>query len=187
MSLERDMVKSSNSLPINVMLSMYVTKMKGEKGRGSSIKLVENVISATGGLIAMSIISLIAVSLGYPMVLGPIGATCLLVFAIHEGPFSQPLPVIGGHFISTFAALSIWSLFGKSPVIIGVTLAIAVFLMFILKLVHPPAAASAVVAINTQPGWDYLFIIIFCSILVIAISILYNNLFKTRQYPKHWL
>ncbi|KAA9028426.1 HPP family protein [Niallia endozanthoxylica] len=186
MSLERDTVKVSNSLPSNVFLSTYITKMKGQKVKGHRLNLIENVISATGGLIAMIIISILAVSLGYPMVLGPIGATCLLVFAIHEGPFSQPLPVIGGHFISTFAALLLWSLFGKSPVIIGITLAIAVFLMFILKVVHPPAAASAVVAINTQPGWDYLFMIVFCSILVIAISVIYNNLFKTRQYPKQW-
>lgn len=183
MSVERDTVKG---LPMNVILSTYLTKMKGDKVRRSSFKVLDHAISATGGLIAMIFISVIAVSLGYPMVLGPIGATCLLVFAIHEGPFSQPFQVIGGHFVSTFAALLIWSFFGKDPITIGITLAFVVFLMFMFNIVHPPAAASAVVAINTQQGWDYLCMIVFCSILVIAISILYHNLFKTRQYPKQW-
>ncbi|WP_280637199.1 HPP family protein [Alkalihalobacillus sp. BA299] len=61
----------------------------------------------------MCIISLIAVPFGFPMVLGPIGASCLLVFAAHASPFSQPRHILGGHFISTIVALSIWDILEK--------------------------------------------------------------------------
>lgn len=167
-------------------LTIYFRKMKGEKSLKSNGKFTEHLVSAVGGLLAMSLISLVAVALGYPMVLGPIGATCLLVFAAYAGPFSQPRSIIGGHFISTLTALTIWELLGRSPLTIGITLALVVLLMAFSNMVHPPAAASAVVTINSQVGWGFLVTIVISALLVVLISIVYNNLFKDRQYPKYW-
>ncbi|WP_280637201.1 HPP family protein [Alkalihalobacillus sp. BA299] len=56
--------------------------------------------------------------------------------------------------------------------------------MVISKLLHPPAAASAIVVINTEAGWGFLLTICISALLLIAISVIYNNLFKDRQYPK---
>ena len=42
--------------------------MKGEKKIEPVIDIRENVISSMGGLIAISLISMLAVALGYPMV-----------------------------------------------------------------------------------------------------------------------
>lgn len=184
--MERKLVEDHHAVPAHTFISSYLMKMKGERVKAAHIKVMDYMISAIGGLITIIIISLVEVSAGYTMVIGPIGATCLLVFAIHEGPFSQPRQVIGGHFISTLIALLIWSIFGKDHFTIGLTLAIVVFLMFILRIVHPPAAASALVAINTEAGWAFLFMIVLCSIMVVVCSLLYNNLFKSRQYPKYW-
>ncbi|WP_332692789.1 HPP family protein [Halalkalibacter lacteus] len=91
----------------------------------------------------MIIISAIAVILGYPMVLGPMGASCLLVFAAHAGTFSQPRHILGGHVISTLTALTIWEVFGRSHVTIGITLAVVLFVMVFLKVVHPPPRLQA--------------------------------------------
>ncbi|KHF40578.1 hypothetical protein LQ50_08640 [Halalkalibacter okhensis] len=165
----------------------YVKKMKGVSVQDPNVRLTDSLISAGGGLIAMILISILAVSLGYPMALGPIGASCLLVFAAYEGPFSQPRHIIGGHILSTVAALSIWDLFGRSHITIGITLAVVVLLMLITKTMHPPAAASAIVAINTQTGWGMLLTIIISAIIVVVISVLYNNLFENRTYPRRWI
>ncbi|WP_054637534.1 MULTISPECIES: HPP family protein [Bacillaceae] len=169
------------------MFITYISKMKGEQGNVTRINLSDNIISAIGGLITISIVSVIAVALGYPMVLGPIGASCLLVFAAHHGPFSQPRHILGGHFVSTLAALAIWDMLGKSHLTIGLTLAVVLILMILLNVMHPPAAASAIVAINSQSGWIFLLTVIISSLVVIAISVLYNNLFKDRNYPKQWM
>ncbi|RXT07041.1 HPP family protein [Ammoniphilus sp. CFH 90114] len=166
--------------------SGYIAKMKGSTRTKSSVKITDNIISATGGLIAIIIVSFIVIQLGFPMVLGPIAASCLLVFAVHEGPFSQPREVIGGHFISTSASLIIWDLFGKSHFMIGITLAVVVFLMVIARVVHPPAAASAIVAINTEVGWGFLPMIMISALIVVGFSLFYINLFKNKKYPVHW-
>lgn len=179
--------RQTQPFSISMPLDLYFSKMRGVKGIAPNIQVLDSLISAFGALIAISVISLIVVVLGFPMVLGPIGATCLLVFAAHAGAFSQPRHILGGHVLSTFTALLIWEWFGRSHLTIGITLAAVAFLMVLTKTVHPPAAASAIVAINTQAGWGFLLSVAAGALIVVLISLLYNNLFASRQYPKQWL
>lgn len=173
--------------PFHLSLTTYVKKMKGEAAFKSNLNYAELMISAMGCLVAMSLISVLAISLGYPMVLGPIGASCLLILGAHNGPFSQPRHIIGGHLFSTFASLAIWDIFGRNFLTLGITLAIVIILMVLTGTIHPPAAASAIVAMNSGAGWGFIFCIAVCSICLVLISLLYNNLFQSRQYPKYWL
>ncbi|MDV2682865.1 HPP family protein [Alkalihalophilus lindianensis] len=184
--LEKEIDKKVESSPLDGFIHTYIMKMKGEKKSIPQVEMKEGAISATGGFLAIIIISAVAVLLGFPMVLGPMGASCLLVFAAHEGPFSQPRQILGGHLISTLAALSIWDIFGRNHLTIGITLAVILLLMLGLKMVHPPAAASGMVAINTQAGWGFLLTIMIGALLIVVLSVLYNNLFKDRQYPRQW-
>ncbi|QGQ48396.1 HPP family protein [Metabacillus sediminilitoris] len=173
--------------PLYLGMTAYIKKMKGETTFKSNLNYVDLMVSAIGCLLAMSLISVIAVSLGYPMALGPIGASCLLIFGAHNGPFSQPRHIIGGHFIATFASLAIWDVFGKNFLTIGITLAVVIILMMVTGTIHPPAAASAIVAMNTGAGWGFILCMFICSLSLIVISLFYNNLFQSRQYPKFWL
>ncbi|MED3923772.1 HPP family protein [Priestia megaterium] len=168
-------------------LNSYTRKMKGELKEEPKINYRDAVVSSLGGLIAIIISSSIALALGYPMALAPIGATCVLVFGAHKGPLSQPRHVLGGHLLATVSALIIWSLFHRSLITIAIVLAFVLILMIVTKTVHPPAAASAIVAINSQAGWGYLGIIMICACVVVLISTVYNNLFQDRQYPRYWV
>jgi CBS-domain-containing membrane protein len=183
-------IEKVKSLEVNTHalgLAKYLKKMKGRTTDKSSLNYTELVISATGGLIAMTMISIIAIYLGYPMVLGPIAASSLLIFGAHNGPFSQPRQIIGGHLIASFASLTIWDVFGRSYFTMGITLAVVIILIVLTNTIHPPAAASAIVAINTGAGWGFIMSILLCSTLLVLFSVLYNNLFESRQYPKYWL
>ncbi|MEJ9227981.1 HPP family protein [Peribacillus butanolivorans] len=186
MDFEKNLEKNWNNQP-NIGLKAYLKKMKGETRDKDRIDYIDSFVSAIGGLIAIIIISFVAVYLGYPMALAPLGASCVIVFGAHKGILSQPRNVIGGHIISTTSALIIWSIFGKSLFIIGLVLAIVLLIMTLTKTVHPPAAASALVAVNSQAGWGFLISIAIGTILLVFISMIYNNLFQARQYPKHWL
>lgn len=167
-------------------LIQYVNKMKGNSRSETRFDYIDSLISATGVFLAVSIIFLLAVFFRYPMVIGPLGASCVLVFIAYSGPLSQPRQVVGGHLLSTFTGLLIWSIFGKSLFIIIISLVIVLFLMSMTNTIHPPAAASALVAINFETGWGYLIPIAIGAVLLVFISVLYNNLFSKRQYPKHW-
>jgi CBS-domain-containing membrane protein len=161
--------------------------MKGESRSETRFDYIDSLISAAGVFLAVSVIGLLAVFFHFPMALGPLGASCVLVFIAHKGPLSQPRQVIGGHILSTATGLIIWSIFGKSFFIIIISLVIVLILMSLTNTIHPPAAASALVAINFETGWGYLIPIIIGAVLLVFISIFYNNLFSKRQYPKHWL
>ncbi len=168
-------------------LHNYFNKMKGETRSETKFDYIDSLISAAGVFLAVSIICLLAVFFSYPMVIGPLGASCVLVFIAHSGPLSQPRQVIGGHILSTFTGLIIWSLFGKSLVIIIISLVVVLILMSLTNTIHPPAAASALVAINFETGWGYLIPIMIGALFLVLLAIFYNNLFPKRQYPKHWL
>jgi CBS-domain-containing membrane protein len=86
----------------------------------------------------MGVISVIAVSLGYPMALGPLGASCLLIFGAHNGPFSQPRHIIGGHFLATFAALAIWDVSWRNNFTVSISLGAVIIIMILTKAIHPP-------------------------------------------------
>ncbi|MEH7584350.1 HPP family protein, partial [Priestia megaterium] len=105
---------SQTKSPFLSYLSSYTKKMKGELKEEPKINYRDAVVSSIGGLIAIIISSAIALALGYPMALAPIGASCVLVFGAHKGPLSQPRHVLGGHLLATVSALIIWSLFHRS-------------------------------------------------------------------------
>lgn len=166
----------------------YIKKMRGETNREKAVNHIDTVISAVGGLIAISIISLVAFAFGYPAIIAPIAASCVLIFGAHKGAFSQPRQIIGGHVISSVLAIILLHTIGNhSYASTGLTLAVTLIVMGFTKTLHPPAAASAIVAMHSGANWHYLVCIICCSILLVLISILYNNLFKHRQYPQYWV
>ena len=72
-----------------VSLSAIIShKMKGVARKETRIDYLDSLVSATGVLLAVSIICFLAVSLGYSMAMGPLGASCVLIFAAHNGPLS---------------------------------------------------------------------------------------------------
>ncbi|MFC0476556.1 HPP family protein [Robertmurraya beringensis] len=168
-------------------LNVYFNKMKGEARKESKFDYLDSIISVVGVFLAVTIICILAFSSNYSMVIGPLGASSILVFAAHNGPLSQPRQVIGGYILSTVTGILIWSIFGKSLFIIIITLVIVLILMALTKTIHPPAAASALVAINFETGWGYLIPVLLGIFLLVFVSMLYNNLFPKRQYPKYWL
>ena len=134
-------------------VSLYFNKMKGATRSQLGFDYIDSLISAVGVFLAVSVICLMAFSFQYPMVIGPLGASCVLAFVAHKGPLSQPRQIIGGHILSTIAGLSIWSIFGKSLFILTITLVVVLLLCHFTNTMHPPAAASALVAVNFETGW----------------------------------
>ena len=171
----------------SIGLAAYLKKMKGTIRQEAKVDYIVSIISAVGALIAIITVSFMAIHLGYPMALAPLGASCILVFGAHKGALSQPRHVVGGHLLATTFAIIIWCLLGKSLFTLGLVLALVLILMALTQTMHPPAAASALVAVNNQVGWEFLIPVLLGSLLIVVISIIYNNLFKSRQYPNHWL
>ncbi len=113
-----------------------------------------------------------------------LGASALLVFVLPGSPMAQPWAVIGGNTLSALIGIAC-SNWVASP-ILGLPLAasLAILGMFILRCLHPPAAAVALIAVLSNiVHYRYAFFpVMVDSILLILVGALYTNI-TGKVYP----
>lgn len=99
-------------------------------------------IALSGGVAALSVGSHAALLLA-----APIGASAVLVFAVPSSPLAQPWPVVGGCTISTLVGFGVAGLLGHGPIAAGLAVGLAILLMSLLRCLHPPGGACALLAV----------------------------------------
>jgi CBS-domain-containing membrane protein len=144
--------------------------------------------SLLSGTVSIWIIQWVTELTGYPLLIGSFGATSVLLFGAPESPLTQPRNLIGGHLISAFIAVVLVAIFGSNFYIIGMSVGLSIFFMYITKTLHPPGGATALIGVmgNCTPMFILVPVMIGVVILLI-ISLITNNFVNHRQYPKHWL
>lgn len=128
----------------------------------------------------------------YPLLVAPLGASAVLVFAIPASPLAQPWPVIGGDLMSALVGLAAGMLLVDPVISAAVGVCIAIAVMTIARCLHPPGGACALLCAlgaTSAEGWDFSYLIpIAANVLVLVlVGWLYNNLTGHRwphvQYP----
>lgn len=118
-----------------------------------------------------------------PMMVASFGATAVLLFATPTSPVSQPANVIAGHVLSAFIGLCLVAIRPDNHMLAGLSVGLAIFAMMILRIVNPPAGATALVAYLTNPGWIFLlFPVLSGSIVLIALATVLHRL-RDIEYP----
>lgn len=115
-------------------------------------------LAGLGAALALSLVGALAAWTGQPWLLGSFGATCALLFAFPDGPFSQPRNVIGGHCLASLVGLIGVHLLGPGWAALGITAACALMLMLATGTMHPPAGSNPVIVFMAQPGWEFLWL-----------------------------
>lgn len=129
-----------------------------------------------------------------PLIVGSFGAAAVLEFYAIDSPLAQPRNAIFGQLISAFTGVAVCKLFLLGDFdhlrwLGGATAcAAATALMALTKTVHPPAGATALLAV-TDPtivnlGWFYLLVILLGCMLMLAVAMLINNI--GRRFPLYW-
>jgi CBS domain-containing membrane protein len=113
-----------------------------------------------------------------------LGASALLVFALPGSPMAQPWAVIAGNTLSALVGISCFHMISEPLLAIPMAAALSILGMFILRCLHPPAAAVALIAFLGQIGsYRYAFFpIMVDSILLTLAGAAYNNL-TGKPYP----
>tara|TARA_Y100000766_G_C18602940_1_gene457581 strand:- start:337 stop:666 length:330 start_codon:yes stop_codon:yes gene_type:complete len=97
---------------------------------------------------------------------------------------AQPKNIFFGHLVSILVGVIINETLGMSFFTLGLSVGIAVILMFYLKVMHPPAASNPLAALSMDLSFDYIFFpVIAGSIIIILMSILINKFILKRNYP----
>ena len=141
-----------------------------------------------GSFLAIAITAYLSVKTNTPLIMAPFGATSVLIFGVPDSPLAQPRNLIGGNIVAAVVSLAILHLLGSNPWTMGLAVATAIGMMQFTGTVHPPSGAVALVAMMTQPSWQFLLTpVLEGSIIMLLCAVVFNNLAEERAYPKHWL
>ena len=113
-----------------------------------------------------------------------LGASALLVFALPQSPMAQPWAVIAGNTLSALIGVSCFHLINEPLLALPAAAAISIMGMFILRCLHPPAAAVALIAVLGHIAhYRYaIFPVMIDSVLLVLAGAAYSNL-TGKRYP----
>lgn len=163
----------------------------------SSVSTAEKLASTIGGFVGIFLISVISFQFtganGAALIIPSMGASAVLVFAVPHGKLSQPWALIGGHLSSAFVGVCCYLLIPNVFLAAGLAVGLAIGAMHVLRCIHPPGGATALVAVvgGTQIhelGFAYILTPVLLNTLIIFISaLIFNNFFPWRRYPSGFM
>jgi CBS-domain-containing membrane protein len=130
-----------------------------------------------------------------PIIIGSFGAAAVLEFYSIESPLAQPRNAIFGQAISALVGVAICKLFLLSDNFEhyrwaggALACALATSLMALTKTVHPPAGATALLAVVDDAvvdlGWFLVPVMLLGCGLMLVVALLINNI--ERTFPIYW-
>jgi len=120
-------------------------------------------------------------------VMASLGASALLIFVLPSSPMAQPWAVIGGNVLSALVGITTYH-FIPNPLFAGpIAAASAILGMFMLRCLHPPAAAVALIAVLGQiEGYRYAFFpVMVDSVALCLVAIAYHSVTGKHYQTRH--
>ena len=118
------------------------------------------------------------------LLIAPFGATCVLLFAVPNSPLAQPANVIGGHMLAASVTLLLRIFLPPEWWGIAIAVGLVIGLMVAFRLTHPPAGATPVVVMLSDPGLLFLvFPMLTSSVVLVMIAYLVHRLPPHTVYP----
>jgi len=146
--------------------------------------LYKAVMAGLGGGLGIFLLSAFSNWHDVVLLMAPFGASCVLLFSVPASPLSQPLNVVGGHLVSSVIGVLLVLLAAPSPLLIAFGVALAIALMSLMNVTHPPAGADPIVIMLGAKGFSFLlFPVLTGSLSLVLTACLFHRLSGTAQYP----
>lgn len=112
----------------------------------------DRLVACAGALLGIFAVAAISTLLAHPaqhhlLIVGSMGASAVLLFAIPASPLSQPWPIIGGNVVSALSGVAAYQFVPNFWLACGVAVALAMLLMSLLRCLHPPGGGTALIAV----------------------------------------
>ena len=114
-------------------------------------------------------------------IMGPAGASAVLIFVASSSPFAQPWAVLAGNLLAALIGISLGMSGLPSVASLALAACLSLLCLFYLRCLHPPSIALALVAAVGSPELHHLGFmlvgpVLFYSALLVAVALVYNNL-----------
>ncbi|QWD64348.1 HPP family protein [Polynucleobacter sp. MWH-UH2A] len=158
-------------------------------GDQPGVSWAERFRACAGALVGLVLVFTVAKLLGElagidEWLMASLGASALLVFALPGSPMAQPWAVIAGNTLSALVGISVFLLIPEPLLAMPIAAGLSIMGMFILRCLHPPAAAVAlIVVLGHISHYRYAFFpVMIDSVLLVTAGAIYSNL-TGKKYP----
>lgn len=159
-------------------MKSYIQRHQPSANRATVMK------AGLGGAVAIAIVAALSEASGAMWLMAPFGATCVLLFSVPSSPLSQPINVVGGHFVSTLIGLVVLSTLPVTWWSMALAVGLAIAAMAALRITHPPAGADPLVVMIAGVGFDFLlFPTLTGSLALVIAAIVIHRIAPTTRYP----
>ncbi|MEW6256777.1 MAG: HPP family protein [Pseudomonadota bacterium] len=123
-----------------------------------------------------------------PLLIAPMGASSVLLFAVPSSPLAQPWSILGGNLVAGLVGVTTLRLVGDPLMAAALACGLAIGVMLALRCLHPPSGAVALTVVLGGPSVEaagYGFIlspILLNSALLLGAALAFNALMG-RPYP----
>lgn len=153
----------------------------------------ERLIACFGALLGTGLTGLVCgLLLGrgphLPLLVAPMGASAVLLFAVPASPLAQPWSIIGGNTLSALCGFLIGQVIHDPAIAAGLSVAIAIAAMSLTRCLHPPGGAIALMTVLGGPvvaSWGALFPLVpvaLNSCILAGLGLVFHRLLR-RGYP----
>lgn len=124
-----------------------------------------------------------------PILLASMGASAVILFVMHSSPLAQPWPLFGGHLSSGLVGIWVAHLVPEPALAAALTVSLSVLAMLILRCLHPPGAATALVPVLSypqarEPNLEFLLMPLTINVVtLLLLTLIINRLLLRRNYP----
>lgn len=116
----------------------------------------------------------------------PLAATTAIVTATPGSPLAQPRHVFGGHLLSCLVCFVVLAFGWRGPWVAAAACGMACALVLVLKTAHPPAMATAVMVMLTDPP-AHLFVPLLAAGLALLVLVqMASSRLQREVYPTSW-
>lgn len=149
----------------------------------------ERWISALAGglgiLLIQGILTVLPAGENLSYLLAPLGASTVILFALPHSPLAQPWSLVGGLLLSALIGYGCGYWVQPTWLAIGLALGLSIWLTALLRCMHPPGGAMAVVfAVAAQQHTVSLLTALLNTAAALIAVLAINNLMPGRRYPQ---
>lgn len=157
-------------------------------GAGWNDRLLGGAGAAFGILLTGVVGALLGGGWPMPLLIAPIGASAVLVFAVPASPLAQPWAVMGGNSLSAVYALLVVAIVGQPMLTAPLAVGGAIVVMSLCRCLHPPGGAVALsvvlLATSGHPvGWQFAFDPVATDSMLLVIAGLLFHRVSGHSYP----
>lgn len=175
------------------MQNTLIEALRAVTPRMAGTNLRKRMIACLGALIGIALAGVIS---GWavggvehlPLLVAPMGASAVLLFAVPASPLAQPWSIIGGNTISALVGIGVAHLVPDKAIAAAIAVALAIAVMSLLRCLHPPGGAASLLSVLGGPAaasWNFSFAIApvaLNSILLVLIGLVFHR-FSRHSYP----